>query len=74
MSLGQCPKCGGDLAVRKGKYGKFIGCKNYYSNKCKYTRQYTGPPLSEEACQSNELQCWDCLYEGTDNCYILKNI
>lgn len=30
-----CPKCGGKLVERQGKYGKFIGCSNY--PKCKYT-------------------------------------
>lgn len=31
-----CPRCGGMLAERDGKFGKFLGCKNY--PKCKYTR------------------------------------
>ena len=30
-----CPKCGGKLVERNGKYGKFIGCSNYPN--CKYT-------------------------------------
>lgn len=30
-----CPKCGGNLIERKGKFGKFIGCSNYPS--CDYT-------------------------------------
>ncbi|WP_338452543.1 NERD domain-containing protein [Niallia oryzisoli] len=30
-----CPRCGGHLVVRKGKYGKFKGCSNY--PKCRYT-------------------------------------
>lgn len=30
-----CPKCGGKLVERKGKYGDFLGCSNY--PKCKYT-------------------------------------
>jgi len=29
-----CPRCGGKLSVRKGRYGMFIGCSNY--PKCKY--------------------------------------
>ena len=33
--LNKCPKCGGQLIERTGKYGKFIGCSNY--PKCKYT-------------------------------------
>lgn len=30
-----CPKCGGKLEERVGKYGKFLGCSNY--PKCQYT-------------------------------------
>jgi len=30
-----CPKCGGELKERMGKYGKFLGCSNY--PKCQYT-------------------------------------
>ena len=29
-----CPRCGGQLVERNGKYGKFIGCSNY--PKCRY--------------------------------------
>lgn len=29
-----CPRCGGQLMQRSGKYGEFIGCSNY--PKCKY--------------------------------------
>ncbi|MBR4553013.1 MAG: topoisomerase DNA-binding C4 zinc finger domain-containing protein [Bacteroidaceae bacterium] len=32
---GKCPKCGGNLIFRNGKYGKFWGCSNY--PKCTYT-------------------------------------
>ncbi len=31
----KCPKCGGTLVIREGKYGEFIGCSNY--PKCKFT-------------------------------------
>jgi len=31
-----CPKCGGNLVERIGKYGKFYGCSNY--PKCQYTK------------------------------------
>lgn len=34
---GICPKCGGELVERKGKYGVFIGCSNY--PKCHFTRK-----------------------------------
>lgn len=33
----KCPKCGGQLIHRNGKYGIFIGCSNY--PKCKYIRK-----------------------------------
>lgn len=33
---GVCPKCGGKLVDRKGKYGAFVGCSNY--PKCRYTK------------------------------------
>ncbi|WP_268877755.1 topoisomerase DNA-binding C4 zinc finger domain-containing protein [Priestia abyssalis] len=32
-----CPKCGGELSMRKGKYGSFYGCSNF--PKCRYTKQ-----------------------------------
>ena len=32
----RCPKCGGMLIERNGKYGKFLGCICY--PKCLYTR------------------------------------
>jgi len=32
----KCPKCGGQLVQRKGKYGYFMGCSNY--PKCNYTK------------------------------------
>lgn len=30
-----CPKCGGNLIKRHGKYGEFFGCSNY--PKCRFT-------------------------------------
>jgi DNA topoisomerase-1 len=31
----KCPKCGGNLVVKRGPYSNFLGCENY--PKCKYT-------------------------------------
>ncbi|WP_368359573.1 topoisomerase DNA-binding C4 zinc finger domain-containing protein [Marinitoga lauensis] len=31
----KCPKCGGDLIIKNGRFGKFIACSNY--PECKYT-------------------------------------
>ena len=35
VALGICPKCGGNLVLRTGKYGNFYGCSNY--PKCRFT-------------------------------------
>ena len=37
ISSGICPKCGGRLVGRNGKYGTFYGCSNY--PKCRFTTQ-----------------------------------
>lgn len=37
VSHGVCPRCGGTLVKRTGKYGTFYGCSNY--PKCKYTAE-----------------------------------
>lgn len=34
---GICPRCHGQLVMRKGRYGNFVGCSNYPT--CKYTAQ-----------------------------------
>lgn len=31
-----CPRCGGELMKRKGRFGLFLGCSNYPA--CRYTR------------------------------------
>ena len=35
INQGICPQCGGQLILRRGKYGSFYGCSNY--PKCKFT-------------------------------------
>lgn len=32
-----CPRCGGELVLRKGNSGSFYGCSNY--PKCKFTKK-----------------------------------
>lgn len=34
VSSGRCPRCGGTLVLRDGKYGRFYGCSNYPN--CRY--------------------------------------
>jgi len=38
VSIGEeCPECGSDLVIRKGKYGEFVACSNYPT--CKYIKK-----------------------------------
>ncbi|MCV3406891.1 type I DNA topoisomerase [Campylobacter lari] len=41
-----CPDCGGELAIRKGRYGEFIACLNF--PKCKYSRNLKQETQKEE--------------------------
>lgn len=34
VANGKCPRCGGNLVLRNGRYGRFYGCSNYPN--CKY--------------------------------------
>ncbi|MCP2041195.1 DNA topoisomerase-1 [Neisseria sp. HSC-16F19] len=43
-----CPKCGGQLVYKKGRYGKFIGCANY--PKCKHIEPLEKPKDTGVAC------------------------
>ncbi len=36
----ECPRCGGEVVIRSGKYGKFKGCANY--PKCQWTSPLEG--------------------------------
>jgi len=51
-----CPECGGQLLLRKGRYGEFIACSNF--PKCKYTRRLDGvePPKPKET----DIVCEKC--------------
>jgi DNA topoisomerase-1 len=51
-----CPECGGQLLLRKGRYGEFVACSNF--PKCKYTRQLneTNKPKPKET----DIKCEKC--------------
>jgi DNA topoisomerase I len=49
----KCDKCGGDMQVKFGKFGKFIACKNF--PECKNTK-----PLEEETTDNKEVICDKC--------------
>jgi DNA topoisomerase-1 len=42
----RCPECGGQLSIRLGRNGRFIGCNNYPA--CKYTRNLNGDAKQAE--------------------------
>ncbi|MFD2165821.1 topoisomerase DNA-binding C4 zinc finger domain-containing protein [Thalassotalea euphylliae] len=55
-----CPKCGSELAVKRGKAGPFIGCESYPS--CDYTR----PVVEHEKVEDKVLpgsECPECGHE-----------
>lgn len=37
LERGICPRCGGDLVLRNGKYGDFVGCSNF--PKCRFIKK-----------------------------------
>ena len=41
-----CPRCGGQLVIRNGKKGQFVGCSNY--PKCNYMEDMDGNPIGQE--------------------------
>ncbi|VVC75088.1 DNA topoisomerase 1 [Aquicella siphonis] len=44
----QCPDCGGDLKIKHGRFGKFIGCGNY--PKCKHIESLNKPAETGVEC------------------------
>ena len=50
-----CPLCGGDLVIRKGKYGEFTACSNYPT--CKYIKK-------EEKEKKEVIEVCDCIKCG----------
>ncbi|NEV61015.1 type I DNA topoisomerase [Thiorhodococcus minor] len=54
-----CPKCGGQLAIRLGRNGRFIGCTNYPD--CDYTRDLNADKAEQEAPEVVEgRSCPEC--------------
>ena len=52
-----CPQCGQPLAVKKGRYGIFIGCSNYPD--CTYIHKDTAPqeqPIACPVCHKGQLE------------------
>jgi DNA topoisomerase-1 len=53
----KCPKCGGDLILKEGRYGKFIACANF--PKCRYTKRVlnkVGIKCPNEGCTGDVVE------------------
>jgi DNA topoisomerase-1 len=49
----QCPACSsGELSLKIGRYGAFVGCSNY--PECNFTRQFSGEGANDQANLANE--------------------
>jgi len=46
----ECPKCGGSLVIRNGRYGKFIGCSTF--PECNYMEPLEKPTDTGVTCPS----------------------
>ncbi|MDR3345767.1 MAG: type I DNA topoisomerase, partial [Campylobacteraceae bacterium] len=52
----QCPECGSELLLRKGRFGEFVACSAY--PKCKYTKNISKTPKAEPIRLS--VKCPEC--------------
>jgi len=48
----KCPECGGDLQMKRSRFGEFIGCSNY--PKCKFTKSI-GPEITCPKCHTGRI-------------------
>ncbi len=48
----KCPKCGNDMLIKNGRFGKFIACSDY--PKCKFTKPFT-LGIKCPQCQQGEI-------------------
>lgn len=60
--VGICPKCGRDLIIKSGKFGKFIGCKGYAIKGCRTTYNIKSFTIFDEGLKIN-INFKDC-FEG----------
>jgi len=68
----KCPKCGKEMRVRKGRFGRFYGCTGYPD--CQRTVDLKNASEGEEKpqCLNDEsFPCWDCKFRSTEHCPLL---
>ena len=55
----KCEKCGDELLIRWGRFGKFLACENYPT--CKNTRQLLQEPAEDASSEGSEVEiCQSC--------------
>ena len=54
----KCPKCGGELSIRLGRRGRFIGCMSY--PECDYARNLNGDDDEKDAEIIKDRKCPEC--------------
>ncbi len=59
-----CPECGSELLLRKGRFGEFIACSGF--PKCKYTEQINEDGTTEPSKKEEELAGEKCEKCGSD--------
>jgi DNA topoisomerase-1 len=59
-----CPQCGSELLLRKGRYGEFIACSNF--PKCKYTKDPNGG-------EQEQLEVTDQICDKCGSPMVIKN-
>jgi len=57
----KCPKCGGELSIRLGRRGRFIGCMSYPD--CDYARNLNGDDDEKDAEIVADRKCPECEHD-----------
>jgi len=57
-AFGHCPECDGELGIKRGKNGAFIGCLNY--PKCDFKKPLSNLPVPEVIKEIEGSHCPEC--------------
>ncbi|MDY0237783.1 MAG: type I DNA topoisomerase [Campylobacterales bacterium] len=52
----ECPECGSELVIRKGRFGEFVACSGF--PKCKFSKNLTQKPKASP--QTIDVPCPEC--------------
>jgi DNA topoisomerase-1 len=66
-----CPECGSELLLRKGRYGEFIACSGF--PKCKYTEQVAAEGEEGEKKEAPQAETTDEVCEKCGSPMVIKN-